>query len=260
MPTNTSQPEKIPSIFFTHHKCASTWLWHVLSKYSNDFALSLFGTNLSKVSPPENQSFDILLFVNSDYNFCAESCKHWLDSSFLPALHIIRNPLDIVVSAYYSHLYSHSLDRWPKLADQRGVLRNLDKKAGMVATYNFLERIDFDDGAVGPLFALQHWNFKDTRIKTLRMEDIVSDHKSFQSELQSLLAVDSTDIIQQFAFENLSGGRSKGVIDNQHHFRSGKPHQWLHEMDSSLAETIYHKYKAIIDSYYPEVELLLKNK
>lgn len=248
---------KLPSIIFTHHKCASTWLVHLLGQYCAAFNKPFFTTHFSAVIPPEERHFDVLLFTNSEYHFCTRSYQPWLDSGRGLAVHVIRNPLDIVVSAYYSHLATHSVAEWPELVSQRETLRNLDKTSGMLATWTFLERSDFDNGIVGPLYALRRWNYSDPRIKTLRMEDLVANPEFVRSELRSLLEDDPSQILSELTFEKLSGGRATGVVDNESHYRSGKPQQWIHEMDAPLARAIYQAYRGIIDAYYPDVQRLL---
>lgn len=255
---DSAQRANALSIVFTHHKCASKWLVSVLTACSAAFDKPLFKTHLSRSSPPQGRNFDISLVVNSDYDTCIESYGPWLTPGSRPALHVIRNPLDIVVSAYYSHLSAHSLVDWPQLAHQRDILLSLDKTSGMLATWVFLERGDFHAGAIGPLSALRRWNFDDPRIKTVRMEDLVGDVEFARSELWSLLGEDPAEILSQFTFDKLSGGRPAGVVDNENHYRSGLPHQWMHEMDRSLARAICQSYKHIIDTYYPDVERLLK--
>lgn len=250
----------IPAIFLSHHKCATTWLGEILKSYCAKHDLTLFGTQLSNWAPPPGQQFDVLILTNSFYESLASTCDDWLTRSPQPALHMIRNPLDLVVSAYYSHLNTHPSDKWPALAQQREILRKLDKVAGLLATWTFLERADFHHGAVGPLFALRRWNYADQRIKTLRMEDLVNDPELTRSELQNRLGRDPTDVIAEFTFEKITGGRSRGVVDDQHHYRSGNTDQWLEEMDVSLAQAIYRTYQTLIDTFYPDVKVKLQAK
>jgi hypothetical protein len=154
-PVTRTQLAKVPFILFTHHKCASIWLGHLLERYCAAFNKSFFNRRMSGFAPPADRNFDVLLFTNSDYQYCVQYFQPWLDSGSRPPLHVIRNPLDIVVSAYYSHLATHPVNEWPELARQRDVLRSLDKTSGMLATWVFLEQSDFDAGVVGPLFALR---------------------------------------------------------------------------------------------------------
>jgi len=250
--------EEAPAIVFTHHKCASTWLLQILKRYCATYNKRLYFTELTAAPPPPGEKFDAVLFLNSDYDVSAQCYQPWLDSGSRPALHVIRNPLDIVVSAYYSHLSSHPTEGWPELIRQREVLRGLDKAAGMLATWVFLERIDFDTGVAGPLHAMRRWKYDDVRIRTVRMEDLVGNAEFARAEMQAVLGEDVGGIISELTFERLSGGRPPGIKDDRSHYRVGLPHQWADEMEGSLARAIYQKYKRIFDAYYPEVEALLR--
>ena len=251
----------MPNILVTHHKCASNWLVKIFKSYCQTFKLSLFVTHIDKLTPPLDKQLNVILFINSDYEFLTQQCQPWLSEGDESILHMIRNPLDIIVSAYYSHLATHPLEQWPELAHQRDILKKLNKTAGMLATWSFLERSDMHSAAhAGPLFAMRRWNYSDSRIKTLTMEKLTNDHQLASTELQHLLGNDLAEILSEITFEKLSNGRTKGVIDNDSHYRCGQPNQWVDEMDVSLAQAVYYEYKEIIDTYYPDVEALLKIK
>ena len=104
---------------------------------------------------------DIVALTNADYSF--------VRNRVLSGIHVIRNPLDLICSAYYSHLSTHSLEGWPELELQRTVLKSVSKPEGLMLTLTFLERSDFYSGAIGPLLALRHWDFSDEAFSTLRM-------------------------------------------------------------------------------------------
>ena len=240
------------SILFTHHKCGSSWLAQILEGYCAATSSALFRTHLSQEAPLPSAPCDVLLFTNSDYEFCTRQDQLWMTSVSPRMMHVIRNPLDLVVSAYYSHLSTHSLHTWPELAQQRSVLERLDKHAGMMATWVFLERSDFYNGATGPLFAMRRWDFDDERMSTVRLEDLVADHEYARAQLQDLLGGDPGKVMSDLTFEKLSGGRARGEVDNRHHYRTGAaPDQWRQEMEPSLARAIYEEYRALIDRFYP---------
>jgi len=242
-----------PAFVLAHHKCATTWLAEILRAHCSENGLEFFGSLESGCPTPPNQPTDVVLYTNSLYETFLGRFGEQLPKSNGSVLHVIRNPLDIVVSAYYSHLNSHRVDRWPSLARQRETLRRLDKQAGMQATWVFLERADFHQVAVGPLFALRRWNFSDARFRTVRMEDLVGDQQVATAELRRTLGRDPSAAILRFTFEKLTGGRPKGVVDDHHHFRSGRRDQWIEEMDPSLARAIYAAYSELIDNFYPDV-------
>lgn len=245
------------AFFLTHHKCASSWLRKLIEMHCRHAGLSFFASHLSKPKLNPDKDYDVSLFSNCDYDNFVRKFRPWLDVDATEAVHVIRNPLDIVVSAYYSHLNTHSDEDWPALVHQRRVLRSLDKNSGLMSTWVFLERNDFHHGAVGPLSAIRRWNYADTRIHTVRMEDLVSDRAFMLENFASWLGNIPDEILDACAFESLSGGRKAGTVDSDHHYRSGKFNQWREEMDPSLALAIYHSYQPVIDRFYPEVGQML---
>src|SRR5580700_2887646 len=55
----------------------------------------------------KDQSFDFWSYINADYTF-VRGVK-------LKGFHVVRDPRDLIVSAYFSHLYSHPDQNWPRL-------------------------------------------------------------------------------------------------------------------------------------------------
>ena len=96
---------------------------------------------------------------------CEQGCSHHSG-----------NPLDILVSAYYSHRYSHPTEGWPDLSEHRRVLAGLDKTAGLALefAYMFAHNFQFSNkpGVVPPFAAYERWDWDDPRILTVRMEDL----------------------------------------------------------------------------------------
>lgn len=93
-----------------------------------------------------------------------------LDS--LPALrgfHVVRDPRDIIVSAYFSHLHSHPISfggvDWPELAEHRDALQRMDKEDGLLKVIDFL----------APLIDnISTWDYHRPEILELRMEEFVA--------------------------------------------------------------------------------------
>lgn len=226
----------------THHKCASTWLLKYLSEFSNLNNKALHQTHYSNSFPTDK--FDIVGLTNASYNFIADKC--------VDGIHLIRNPLDIVVSAYYSHLRTHPLNGWPELSKQRSVLSNVNRYDGLFITLSFLERDDFYNGAVGPLHAIRHWNFDDQRFHTLRIEDVVTDPGMILGS--HLLRKFSNSIIpsnNDYTFESISG-RKLGEIDNSSHYRSGRQNQWRDVLPNTIVYYIKAHYADVLERFYPE--------
>jgi Sulfotransferase domain len=225
----------------THHKCASAWT----AMYLNEFC-SLNSVSMS-TTPYSNQVLDssdgINLFLNASYEF--------ISSRIAGGIHIIRNPLDIVVSAYHSHKSTHPLEGWPELAAQRRILCSSDEHDGLYLTLTFLERDDFYNRAVGPLHALRHWKFDDDRFCHLTMEDLVRNPESeLGSVLQSGFAESNLPNASRYKFEAMAG-RQIGEIDSGSHYRSGQADQWREWLPDGIIKYIRSHYTPLLEKFYP---------
>jgi hypothetical protein len=232
---------------FTHHKCASSWLTRYLSEFCTINCKKFAVTHFSNLYLDD--SAHIRLFTNSSYTFI----KSRIDCG----LHIFRNPLDIIVSAYYSHRSTHSLDDWPQLVEQRRILQNVSKQEGMFSTLAFLEREDFYDGSIGPLCALRNWDFADTRYATITMEKLVHNPRSalgsvlIESYTGSILPADD-----DYTFMAMCG-RQIGEIDDNSHYRSGEIGQWRTELPDDLVQYVKKNYGFILSEFYHDAETAL---
>ena len=228
--------------FFTHHKCASAWLSTYLNEFCKLNSLDLFATHYSNIIPDEFCAINV--FANASYPYIMQR--------FDQGIHIIRNPLDVIVSAYYSHKNTHPIDDWPQLAEQRVLLDKIDEGQGLFVTLAFLERDNFYSGAVGTLHGLRHWNFEDDRFVTLRMEDLVQNPgKTLGSLLRSRYPMCCLPSDDRYTFEGITG-RRKGEIDETSHYRSGKADQWKEILPPAIVEYIKINFSSILLKYYPD--------
>ncbi|WP_159453164.1 sulfotransferase family protein [Pseudooctadecabacter jejudonensis] len=172
-------------------------------------------------------------------------------------VHVIRNPLSIVASAYFSHRYSHPTEYWPELAAQRDRLAGVSQADGMRATMDFLEAEAFGWNTVGPLYALSRWDFDDPTFEVLCMEDLVSDvvghlmprlEAGFETPLVAPRAAD-------FTFEALSGGRSKGSENVRSHYRSGVVDSWRTDLPQDVIDRLCDTYRPLLQRFYPDTLL-----
>ncbi len=191
------------------------------------------------------REFHVSILTNAVYDVVRDHIE-------CPAIHIIRNPLDIVVSAYYSHFSTHDVEGWPALGDQRRVLAGCSREQGFFLTLAFLERADFYTGTPGPLHALRCWNFDDERICTVRMEDIVKD---VNYQLGGFLIENLAGPIElpspgDFTFERITGGRHAGEIDDRSHYRSGRPGEWRRDLPEPVINYIRTHFRPLLERYY----------
>jgi hypothetical protein len=151
--------------YFGHHKCATQWITAILADICATTHLRMF-----EVSRIEDWDFadlralvgcyrpDILVYSNAEID----------QVKLLPPLrgfHVIRDPRDLIVSAYFSHLHSHNLGTWPRLAEHRRQLQAADKSAGLLLEMEFSR---------GVLADIASWDYDQPGVLELRMEDLIA--------------------------------------------------------------------------------------
>ncbi len=228
----------------THHKCASTWLAAYLELTCELNGLEFAATHYGNLLPAGEP--DIVLFKNASYEFVSDHITS--------GLHVVRNPLDVVVSAFHSHLYTHPLDGWPELAMQREVLCAVPRDAGLMLTVTFLERADFYRDTPGPLLSMRLWNYTDPRILTMRMEEVVKDVSGtigrwLRSELGAALKLPDA---RAFRFEHFAANRRPGEVDTRSHYRVGLPDQWRHDLPMAAIAYVRATQVPLMLQFYPD--------
>jgi hypothetical protein len=106
--------------YFGHHKCGTTWISQIIDEVCCALGLisrhhhyeSLFQGDI--VALRSRAHFDFWRYTNADINFTRD-----LD---VRGFHVVRDPRDVIVSAYFSHLHSHSDANWPRLRHFRPYL------------------------------------------------------------------------------------------------------------------------------------------
>ncbi len=163
--------------YFGHHKCASTWIVEILEQICREAGLKPklivdprtpngHGP-LSDFSQTIERSdlATLLQRENVDFVFCTTADTDQVES--LPAFrgfHIIRDPRDIIVSAYFSHRNSHPTDGLDHLADHRRRLKNATPSDGL------LMEMDFS----GPeLLDMAAWNYQHPDLLEIKMEELI---------------------------------------------------------------------------------------
>ena len=94
------------------------------------FSEKEFGGDLERYV--REQKIDFLLYGNADFQQVQR-----LPVEKIRAFHYVRDPRDIVVSAYFSHRNSHSTEAWPELVEYREKLRSCSKEEGLFLELEF---------------------------------------------------------------------------------------------------------------------------
>lgn len=240
--------------YFGHHKCASTWLGDIAGEMC-----AATGLVHAQVTNPRMFDRDLKAFASRKrLDFLVYTNANWKFVSVLDdyrAFHVIRDPRDIVVSSYFSHLHSHPTAGWPELIEHRRQLQQVDKEQGMYVVIDFLQDVMED---------LATWDYADQRILELKMEDVVrSPEQSLVKAFAFLGLVDEAksgvtgavaaavssvkrrrsslipfrvapvppsvlaDTLRRNAFTVKAEGRAAGVENVSSHYRKGVPGDWV---------------------------------
>ena len=97
--------------------------------------------------------------------------------------HIIRDPRDIAVSAYFSHLKSHSTHGWPELGLHRRKLETLSTEEGLLADMEFCKRLPTDSHETRLYQSMFEWDYTQPNVMEVRYEDMVQDPAQFMTNI-----------------------------------------------------------------------------
>ena len=230
-------------VYFGHHKCASTWTMEILNMVCSKIGLRLKKFIELEDQPPIN--VDFIADTGADKNHL-ELLKPLKFRGF----HVIRDPRDIVVSAYYSHKYSHPMGSW--LEEQRKVLNRVDFEEGMRLSIDFRSK-QFREMA--------NWDYKKPNIFETRFERItVTPFNEFSKIFQFLgIIPDELDpqileeILNTRTFDLMADGREKGQEDIKHHYRKGIQGDWVKYFSRANKDYFKEQYgQLLIDLGYEE--------
>ncbi|HMD96036.1 MAG TPA: sulfotransferase domain-containing protein [Terriglobia bacterium] len=210
--------------YYGHHKCGSTWILKVmldvcqavnLVAYENHYE-HCFGGDI--VNYRRQHHFDFWAYTNADYAF--------IRPINTIGFHVVRDPRDVVVSGYFSHLKTHSDEGWPRLRFYRPYLQSLSKEEGLMREMEFSgvflqHMLSWDYDAKPSILELK---FEDMILKPFDLFKKVLEHLSIMEGKIACGVL--TSILEKYSFKNLSGGRSPGQEDMSNHYRRGVHGDW----------------------------------
>lgn len=280
MSADTRKTPAGPVAYYGHHKCASSWinriLWNVTAElglrfesYSSD---DRFGGDLP--AAVEAGRWDVLSLRNARWDY-VEAVPPQL------GIHVIRDPRDIVVSAYFSHLKTHLL-LTEELREARERLQKLPKEEGLVAEMDGMSGRYLKDMAA--------WRYgANPRIHEYKMEDLTPNWEVLfprimedfgwlapsgeepddplgarmwslvnqvyrrsggwsllhrRRERLSLGAL--MRILHRLSFNRLSGGRKPGQTDESSHYRKGKAGDWENHFTPEVKAAFKERFPGMV--------------
>lgn len=265
--------------YFGHPKCASRWTLAVLRSICHDLRLR-FDLVERDANSPETLN---ALARERGTGVLADSVstpERARDLDFERGFHVIRDPRDIVVSTYFSHLYSHPTAAFPRVAEQRRRLETLPKSDGL--SYLIEAR--------GPQFeAMRSWDYGQENVLEVRFEDIarnpygsmlrVADFLGLLDDrelngprslaaglMAALRSVESrvlpscrllpaprrltverlARIVYHHDFTRKSGGREVGDEDPRSHYRKGVPGDWRNHLEPRHLDRMHELYGDLV--------------
>ncbi|MBI1293539.1 hypothetical protein GC175_01105 [bacterium] len=290
---------ELTRFYFGHHKCASQYVktilrqsgilmgWSVkvdgiasqlpMDYHLNEPFLSRIGAKQELLA---HGAYDLICLENADNDALAIIEAHRNYRGF----HVIRDPRDIVVSGYFSHLYSHPVSEHesPWLWAYREHLNSLpDQESGLLAEIEFCSTY----------FArLRDWNYENPNILEVRYERLIADPLETFVQVFRFLGVSippfaplrlaqaggnlalyalrkftrrSSDLslvlksealpkqalrrlLQRHSFERKSGGRNRGAENVKHHYRKGVAGDWSNYFTPCVKDAFKHHYPDLL--------------
>jgi len=252
--------------FYGHHRCGSSWVSAILEaacskldlRFRQVYDHRMFDGDLAGFVARE--SVDVLVYMNADWT-------HAKTLGPQRAFHVIRDPRDVLVSAYYSHRYSHPTDYWTELVEHREALEALSLDQGLMAEVQ-CRRLQFRE--------MSEWNYEAEGVLELRFEDLVARPESLlldafghlglvdgraSGRLQTvarqvgratlgvatpLTRSELADLIEHHRFSRLSGGREPGVEDVRHHYRNGSPGEWRAVLQDAHLSALHEHFPGLV--------------
>lgn len=265
--------------FFGHHKGGTQWIQGILRelcselnlKYNFAYEARMFDYDLKSFI--EKEKTDVFAYTNANYEYVK-------DLNNFRGFHVIRDPRDIVVSGYFSHLYSHPTDKSSRIREEREKLQNLPKDEGLLLEMEF----NYD-----VFKAMYEWNYSLENVMEIKMEDLISNpyrnfvdifrflglvsesRPTFKERWSHLLAISALrtqqviikepilhlplatvpyerilGIIYENDFKKKSGGRKQGEENAKSHYRKGVAGDWQNHFNEKHVEVFKEKYNPIL--------------
>ncbi len=266
--------------FFGHHKCATTWLGEICIDVCGELGLrtqtlydeKMFDGNLQ--NHVSRRKLDFIAYTNADYRYVGGLSDY-------KAFHVVRDPRDLIVSAYFSHLNSHPTHAWPALVDHREQLRRCSLEEGLLLEMEFNQK---------HLDEMRSWpSAVGENVLTCKMEQLTSDPYRLVVDVFSFLGIVDREeyapmkrvgylasrtarkigryagvrlpgierlpverllgIVWEHRFEKMSGGRKPGQEDPQSHYRKGIAGDWKNYFKEEHVREFKRRYNDLLLQY-----------
>ncbi|MGJ8676105.1 MAG: sulfotransferase domain-containing protein [Akkermansiaceae bacterium] len=254
-------------IYYAHHKCASSWInrfiWKVTAKMGKPFISynsdEQAGGDIFEAC--QNNKYEVLTIRNSRWNHC-------VDFGNTKGIHVIRDPRDVIVSGYFSHLKTHQLivdemrverEQLQKLNKEEGIIYSMTGMNGKTlndmgrwkyGTNDCILELRLEEMSPNPTESLKEiiqyagwYDDKSAKNDPLnkRLKGVINEIWR-RTNKRSLLCFKEEQIsygnlnrsINHVQYEKLAGGRQVGEVDKNSHYRSGKHGDWVNHFTPAI--------------------------
>lgn len=157
--------------FFGHHKCATGWIGGTIREIALHMGRQFriinrpidFETAHSLGDFIDTHGVEILSYANANI-------EHARSLSLYRGFHVVRDPRDVLVSAYFSHKNTHDTAGWPELRAHRKELQSMSKADGLMAEMDFSAPF-FED--------MYTWDYTQDNVLEVKMEDLTADPMTY---------------------------------------------------------------------------------
>ncbi len=268
--------------FFLHHKCGSGWFnkinFDLFKAYGRVVhILNENDSNYNSVNDfYEKKKAGFVSFNNADLSFINSNDN-------FKAIHIVRDPRDIIISAYFSHKKVHP------------IMDSVEGKA-MLEHRKKLHCLNIEEGIKEEILFTKKWyldklctlsNYSSNNILRLKLEDISKDHINSYRRILNFFSLKITDdkqfdrlsdlyykarvplekrgliksskfrnqisnicfekIMKKNSWENITKGRPKGKLDINSHYRKGVPGDWKNYFNEDIHDMFLKHFGNILD-------------
>ena len=181
-------PSDILCVYLGHHKCASSWITTVLREVC--FRLAWRFRVVHRPEDWQRQGYPsleeyvrverprMLSYTNAEASNL-EGLSPWR------GVHVVRDPRDVWVSGYYSHLHSHPTEHWPELEAHRRQLQGLPTEEGLWLELEFSAWV-FEQMAT--------WDYHQPHVLEMKMEALSANPEEEFRRVLGHLGVLNTDV------------------------------------------------------------------
>jgi tetratricopeptide (TPR) repeat protein len=204
-------------------KAATRWIKRTLS----DYRISLYSGLLpypAEFVQDYGKNVPLKTIVTGTFDITYQEFVKLPKPENYKAFFVMRDPRDLVVSAYFSQRYSHN--PVGHIKEAREVLNNLSQTEGIIYVIQNMKNV------YGILESWIDASKKDSNTLLLKYEDLTG--KDSLKYFEKLLAhcqiklpeLILKELIQEYSFQSLSQGRKQGEEDHLSHYRKGVAGDW----------------------------------